>query len=476
MWSDYSAKPNRKYTYRIAALKGPSTDLEIVAETKVDLVTESDKGSNNSVHFNRGNAASQEYARRFGNLRPDENNLDDPKWAWLSRGLYEAMTVFVETAVAGDKLRICAYEFHYQPFLKVLKAAVDRGVDLKVIYDAKNKPNKITGIVFPRDANRAAVLNAGITSKCIERAEYKSAISHNKFIVRYNGGIPVAVWTGGTNFSDGGIFGQSNVGEVVENEQVAGKYGAYWEMLAKDPTGKKLRPFVDKLTPTPSGLPDKGTSVVFSPRGSLDLLDWYALTAKASNEAIFMTFAFGMNDTFKDVYRTAEAPLRFALMEKVVRPMKAGPKKEAEKNAIRQLRFMEQNKFAIGSHIRTNKFDTWLSEKLTGLNSHVRYIHNKFMMLDPLSDDPIIIGGSANFSVASTKKNDENMLIIRGNKRVADIYLGEYMRLYSHHAFRDFLATGKTIEDINHLRTNNWWEDYFGDTNRSRQRIYFSGA
>jgi phosphatidylserine/phosphatidylglycerophosphate/cardiolipin synthase-like enzyme len=70
-----------------------------------------------------------------------------------------------------------------------------------------------------------------------------------------------------------------------------------------------------------------------------------------------------------------------------------------------------------------------LGHHTTGLNSHVRYIHNQFMLIDPLSDDPIVIGGSANSSAASTEDNDENMLVIRGNRRAAGIYLGEFMRL-----------------------------------------------
>ena len=49
----------------------------------------------------------------------------------------------------------------------------------------------------------------------------KSAISHNKFMIRIRAGVPAAVWTGGTNFSEGGIFGQSNVGEVVEDAAIA---------------------------------------------------------------------------------------------------------------------------------------------------------------------------------------------------------------------------------------------------------------
>lgn len=57
------------------------------------------------------------------------------------------------------------------------------------------------------------------------------------------------------------------------------------------------------------------------------------------------------------------------------------------------------------------------------------------MLVDPLSDNPIVIAGSANFSDASTIQNDENMVIIRQNKRVADIYFGEFMRLFSHFSF-----------------------------------------
>ncbi|WP_206680664.1 phospholipase D-like domain-containing protein [Neoaquamicrobium sediminum] len=206
----------------------------------------------------------------------------------------------------------------------------------------------------------------------------------------------------------------------------------------------KLHPEVMKLTPTPTGRPDGATSAIFSPRKPLDILDWYADLAKDANEAVFMTFAFGMGDVFKRVFREGRAPLRFALMEKPTRPMKAGPEREAELEAIRQLRLMDENLFAIGSHLRTNRFDAWLAEKLTGLNSNVRYVHNKFMVLDPLSDDPIVIGGSANFSKKSTDSNDENMLVIRGDRRVADIYLGEFMRLYTHHAFREFAARRAT--------------------------------
>jgi phosphatidylserine/phosphatidylglycerophosphate/cardiolipin synthase-like enzyme len=96
------------------------------------------------------------------------------------------------------------------------------------------------------------------------------------------------------------------------------------------------------------------------------------------------------------------------------------------------------------------------------------------MLLDPLTDDPIVVAGSANFSDASTQKNDENMIVVRGNTRVADVYLGEFMRLYSHHAFRESLQRRASDDQPKHLSVDDWWKGYFGNTARSRRRKYFA--
>ena len=76
---------------------------------------------------------------------------------------------------------------------------------------------------------------------------------------------------------------------------------------------------------------------------------------------------------------------------------------------------------------------------------HVFFVHNKFMLIDPLSDDPKIFTGSANFSPGSLTSNDENMLLIRGDMHVADVYLTEFMRLLNHFYFRQ--VANQTAED-----------------------------
>jgi phosphatidylserine/phosphatidylglycerophosphate/cardiolipin synthase-like enzyme len=472
-WADYTAKPGHRYTYTVTARKGTPAALTNFAEVAVTITTESPENGDHDIYFNRGVAASQAYVRRFGDRPPHlvENNQ---AFIWLSRGAYEAMTAFMQPVEPErHAFLVAAYEFHYRPFLDVVRAAANRS-DVKIIYDARKDPSNDPTKPSLTDRNRAAVAAAALGDISRERRANKSYIAHNKFIVRLKDGAPEAVWTGGTNFSEGGIFGHSNVAHVVEDPAVAGKFRDYWMLLAGDPTNSTLKPQVSALTPIPSDPPAVGSTVLFSPRPGLDLLRRYADIARGARAGLFMTFAFGMNDLWKDAYRTAAAPLRFALMEAKTRAMEDGPEKEAEERAIDELRRLRENVFAIGSFIRTNQFDGWVKERLTGLNTNVRYVHNKFMLVDPLGDEPIVIAGSANFSEASTDQNDENMLIIKGNRRVADIYLGEFMRLYSHHAFRESLTFPGANQEPKPLRTDAWWRNYFGGTPRSRRREFFA--
>jgi phosphatidylserine/phosphatidylglycerophosphate/cardiolipin synthase-like enzyme len=484
-WSDFTAKPGHKYTYRVEALQGDPTALKKFKSVELAIETESEAGGDHDVFFNRGAAASQEYARRFGkNSKLDGAPDDDPRWAWLSRGANEAIHNFLARAKdAGYGIRVAAYEFRLEPFAEALKAAKDRGADVKILYDACDNPPDENGIVFPRDANHETAANAHIKSLCkgrVTRTDVKKPpIAHNKFIVLLKDGKPVAVLTGSTNFSQGGVFGQSNVVHVVENDSVAGKYLKCWDLISKNPDHDLLRQSLAELNQLPTDLPKKGTSCIFSPQPSFDALEWYAKLAREAQGGLFMTFPFGMAKQFKVAFKTGAAPLRYALMDQL---LSSGIKKEKRDAAIAEMvdiRKQVENRIAVGNKISTNAFDRWLSEKLTGLNSHVRFIHTKFMLINPLSDDPIVVTGSANFSEASTDSNDENMLVIRGDVRVADIYLGEYMRLWNHYAFREWVAAGAPggSPEFKHLDIQDtWWKKYFGDTAQSRQRVYFSGV
>jgi phosphatidylserine/phosphatidylglycerophosphate/cardiolipin synthase-like enzyme len=178
---------------------------------------------------------------------------------WLSRGLEEALLDFLSQA-SGSKfqLRAAVYEFTHKETLQALADAVERGVDVKVIRHCKGvhhpkvKRNNIIrdehgkvvtewipdtttaeatkaieNIGKPNSLERQRLTDIDMETKIsfylgfqslehahtwhrdtfIER-RHSSALMHNKFIILVENGIPKQVWTGSTNFTDGGIYGQ----------------------------------------------------------------------------------------------------------------------------------------------------------------------------------------------------------------------------------------------------------------------------
>ena len=63
-------------------------------------------------------------------------------------------------------------------------------------------------------------------------------------------------------------------------------------------------------------------------------------------------------------------------------------------------------------------------------------IHDKIVVIDPLSPDCTVIMGSHNLGFKASYENDENLLIIRGNQPLAEAYMTHVMDVYDHYRFR----------------------------------------
>lgn len=464
VWDDFTAKPAHRYTYAFHPLKGAPRNLDrSIRAVTIDVETEPqfDDTQEHDIFFNRGVASSQAYVRKFGNAAPDEEHMPDEALRnealeWLSRKLDEGILEFIKNARRGDGLRCCFYEFHYAPVVEALKEAVDRGVDVEVIIDAKvNEHTDKEGNFhesFPREINLKTIRDVGFPLRRVTKREAKpNDIQHNKFMVLLKGAAqtPSEVWTGSTNISRGGIFGQTNVGHWVRNKDVAAKFLAYWEVLSSDPGGQaddddatkrarnaELKRDVEAIQDGPAdweSIP-AGITTVFSPRRGVDMLNLYATMVDEADKLACITLAFGISKVFKDLLKDnlPSSHLSYFLLEKADKKRKNSATEFVALNS-------RQNVYkAWGAYLRS-PLHRWAREKSTiglQLNTHVAYIHSKFLLMDPLSTDPKVVTGSANFSEASTNANDENMMIIRGNQRVADIYFTEFNRLFFHYYFR----------------------------------------
>jgi phosphatidylserine/phosphatidylglycerophosphate/cardiolipin synthase-like enzyme len=462
VWDDFTAKPGQKYTYQFHPVRGEPKNMDHSAPSiPIDVETEQlfSKKAEHQVFFNRGVASSQAYARRFGNRTPSKLPSDQEKEAlrWLSRDLDDAMLKFIEQVGDGDTLLCCFYEFHYPPVLEALQRKA-RKADVRIIIDAKdNSTTDKEGVfhaAFPREANLKAIKDVKLPAKCIIKREARPrAIQHNKFMVWLKGkgakSKPVEVWTGSTNLSDGGISGQTNVGHWVHNETVAKAFRQYWEILREDPgttegddastarsKNKEFRQSVMALGDVPLKLADiqSGITPIYSPREKLDVLALYADLVEKAEKSTAVTLAFGVSEAFKSrlIKNTSANQIVFLLLEKRDKP---NPR---SKKVFVALTAKNNVYSAWGAYIHDPVYQ-WLLEtnaSQLGLNKHVTYIHSKFLLHDPLGPDPIVVTGSANFSNPSTTENDENMLLIRGERRVADIYFTEFNRLWNHYYFR----------------------------------------
>ncbi len=265
----------------------------------------------------------------------------------------------------------------------------------------------------------------------------RRAIPHNKFILLLKDDEPVEVWTGSTNFTVSGFLGQSNTGHIVRDKKLARRFLHYWTMLATDPDPEPAQTWGSDNTPHPGdGPPPKGITPIFSPRQRSLMLDWYGDRVEEAEQTVMLTAAFGVTRRLARRFDNDRDFLRFILMERKSRSEETQAMLERDRDTRIALG-AKLNRDALSLGLNGHRLDEWFAkEEHFRKKGHVFYIHTKTMLVDVLTDDPLVFTGSANFSPNSLLSNDENMLLIRGDTRVADIYTVDFMRLFNHLYFR----------------------------------------
>jgi hypothetical protein len=322
-WADYTALASRTYRYRIVPTYGPVKNLRLddAAAVTLEVNTEvefllhpnmENDAARHDIYFNRGVIGSQAFARRFENMEPDAANPASEEMIWLSRGLFEALIRFI--GLAEDHrfaLRAALYEFHYQPVANAFVKAIEAGADVKIVYDAES-PYKVR--------NNETIQDAGLDQyDAVVPRTVSEGLRHNKFVILLKDDVPIAVWTGSTNISEGGIFGHSNVGHIVWDETVAQAYLDYWQRLADNLTPTRIRGPNQTHSPLPQGRPPRNSvTPVFSARDERDsseTLQWYADRMAEATEIVCFTVAFNIDKLFQNVLARNNDVLRYVVKD-----------------------------------------------------------------------------------------------------------------------------------------------------------------
>lgn len=431
-WGDYTTTPGDMYRYQVTARYGAWNALTDGASVAVEVTTENPANPETAVFFNRAAAASEAYNIKFPNTDPATSVAAR---TWLSRGLEEALQAFLAQATgAGYALHAAIYEFQKPELLQGLKAAMDRGADVQVVYHFRNAGDKD----HTWTKNQKAAEDAGLAGVSVQRkANPPNAISHNKFVVLLKDGAPQAVWTGSTNWTEGALYGQLNVGHAVYDPAVAATYEQYFQLLRTDPSPDVEKAALAKLTAVPQDLAaGAGIYPLLSPQPDMKMIDLYAAVAKRAT-CLLVCAPFAIAEPIANAFKQARpGTLHFILEDR------AG-NLGADQGVTLTVGDANTDVEMSVATTRSSPLHDYQNRILADHESFHHagvHIHAKIIAADPFGPDPIIITGSANFSQNSTVHNDSNSLALRGHTSVADIYATEFMRMFDHYLARGLAA------------------------------------
>jgi len=446
-WADYLVRAASKYTYEIIPVYGTPGALELrtANAVKIPIETEDNVGKQNAPYFNRAVIASQAYIRNFGLERPE----DDPDaLSWLARGLDKAILGFIGRAETDKSLYldIAAYHLTHPDIIAAIKKIGPRA---RVALCWKKPDDKKQNGPASRELKKTGV-------KVFHREQVR-AISHDKFVVVKNAaGQPQAVLMGSANFTLGGVSLQNNVSHVIESPALAQKYRDTFELIIDEDNDALYDQDADW-----QGVGD--IEVNFSPhrKDRVDLDRFVEIVEGAKSCVFFATF------------RATDAELLKAIIQPknknvVVRGLVDKVYEQGDGEVLLYHNANQRDPQVAPATNSLGKSDPLAKElKRVGFSP---LVHHKFVLVDYGQPECAVITGSANYSNNSSNNNDENTIIVHRDQRVAQMYLGEFHRIYEHYRARWFLsrAGAKAPKDLYLKEDGSWAKKYYDGSESER--------
>ena len=183
------------------------------------------------------------------------DNPNDKHTKWLSRGLLEACLDYIDLTKRSEALRACLYEFTYAPIIEAFKKKVDDGFDVEADRPAdKNKEGRRI-IKTSKPSKRGLGSNLERNGKLVchlggRGPQFRTTSSSSSSMAKK----PQQVWTGSTNVTPSGFLGQSNVGHLIKDSDLAGEYLKYWNPLSDNRQQGVPQKAIAKFSPYPPAL------------------------------------------------------------------------------------------------------------------------------------------------------------------------------------------------------------------------------
>lgn len=484
-WTDHGANNNDAVRYRISALANTEDftlgkdDLSVILQSEwteqINVNAEVDKDF--SVFFNRGTVMSQYVARiarqkqwSAKDIKDNITNLKEPLRLFLSGELRVAMINLLDNAIKDPFLDVYAilFELGDDELIGKLKQIGSRAH--VILSDGPNKTNS-TPVKYV-DANkesRELLRSAGVD--VTDRMLAKEGLGHNKILITVSNktNTPLSAFTGSTNWSSTGLCTQLNNGILLKNPKTVKVFYEYWQVL---------KSAGDIFTPELTAFNGAAPKMV----NDTDI--WFTRTKKTSKGVTPPDINY-----IKELVKQAKSSILYVMFQPGKEPLADIIQKRNDENmyirgVVSTVIPSNKEQFEImdeqdGKSYQTDllqpdgvqkDFEWWIKEvtrkefiPTSGGKIGYAITHAKMIVIDAFGDNPIVITGSHNFSISASQSNDENFVVIRNNKKLAQHYAVACISMYNHYKWRGYLYSKalKNEEPWSHLKKEPTWQHNF---------------
>jgi hypothetical protein len=455
-WTDHEVEAGDTVRYRVVpVLSRAHAPSEELASEWSEPRTLGSTGAYRA-YFNRGFVISQFMSRyldqhypgltRAAALRAFKRDIgadvEDRLRAFLSGHL---RTALLELLAGDGDIYAALFELTDEELIRALERLGPRAHVVLANGSVQRVAPETTAQARLRDENEAARTRLRAHGvEVFDRFISPGALGHNKFLVVTGAdGKPAKAWTGSTNWSPTGLCTQLNNGLLIDDPGVAAAYLAQWGAL-RDAGGAH-----PSALATANGTPAQigGTSVHFTrarKRVDLDVLG--QVVREAREGVLFLMFIPGGSGVVADVRAVAEANPD-VLLRGVISELPRGPVDETTGTTTRVRVTLFGDPAVAGPRtydvVQPRGFEhvaaTWAQETtrqqfLSNVGHAI--IHSKVLIADPFGDAPVVVTGSHNFSISASEKNDENFVVVRGERTLAEAYAVNVENAWRHYAVR----------------------------------------
>lgn len=434
---------------------------------------------------------------------------------YLAGEIPDILTILMRRArTEGGSVRLALYELGDDELCDAIIAAAD----VAEVILANSGRDAGTGAWDAHNAPyRARLKAAGVP--VIDRLFNNNHIGHNKFVVyRDAAGTPQAVMTGSTNWTSTGICGQSNNAFIRDDPDMAAVFDAYYERMKADRfpppvapqaagrvaqvQGRAFRAANHIANPLGGVSADLGgTTVWFSPNDPertsktlevrpVDLEDVFARIMAARDAVLFLAFnpsRRGENSIIAAALEAARARPGLIVQGAISAdsampnyvpstrdPVTGKSNRDGKSPFVYPERISDAPNVSIVRAANLTGASVARDFQAEVLTIGHAIVHDKLVIIDPMSDHATVVTGSHNLGYKASYENDENLVIVEGDKTFAAAYTVHFLDVFDHYKFRAWRRTiGKGPSDKDGLRTDDGWLKPYAEGRKGAFARYF---